>query len=476
MAAPIRRRSPPLARRAGLAVTLGLLAVGLTGACDRGGTPASTRASDSDPNGADAPPPSGPDAAPHVAAAADPTPEAETPAAEPTPPPEPKWEPRKEDRKAAEHPLVNGDRLTHFYAQLARVDDGDQELVRVSHWGGSMIGGDDLPGVLRGLFQARFGDGGAGMVMLQRYMDNYRQRWVVLEAKRWGNCYIGYLCRKDGHYGLGGVSFESTPGATTKIRTRKDAPGDTVSSFDVYYAKRKGGGKLHIRVDGGEPEKLSTSADALEDAFHRIDVAPGAHEIELRAPGNKVRAYGVVLETDGPGLVWDQFSWLGAFTKRMHGWDPEHIAGQVAHRDPHLLVFTYGGNDSRRFANKKLTPEKYTAEYVEGIERARAGKPDASCLIIGSSDRGKSLTYTIDKTVMQTLSDAQKAAADEAGCAFFDTLAAMGGPGSIRTWRRKKPPLAAPDQKHLNHAGREVLGGWIYDAIVAGYVEHRTTD
>jgi hypothetical protein len=27
--------------------------------------------------------------------------------------------------------------------------------------------------------------------------------------------------------------------------------------------------------------------------------------------------------------------------------------------------------------------------------------------------------------------------------------------------------------KHLNHAGREMLGKWTYDAIIAGYVQHR---
>ena len=34
--------------------------------------------------------------------------------------------------------------------------------------------------------------------------------------------------------------------------------------------------------------------------------------------------------------------------------------------------------------------------------------------------------------------------------------------------------VAEADLKHLNHAGREVLGGWIYDAIIAAYVEHRS--
>ena len=46
-------------------------------------------------------------------------------------------------------------------------------MVRVVHLGASMIGADDLPAILRAKFQTRFGDGGAGLVLLHRYMANY---------------------------------------------------------------------------------------------------------------------------------------------------------------------------------------------------------------------------------------------------------------------------------------------------------------
>jgi lysophospholipase L1-like esterase len=181
----------------------------------------------------------------------------------------------------------------------------------------------------------------------------------------------------------------------------------------------------------------------------------------------------VLLETDGPGVVWDQFSMLGAFTKRMLGWNEEHIAAQIKHRDPELIVFTYGGNDSRRVALGKLTREKYAEEFAEAIRRVKAGKPEVSCLIQGVHDRGKSLDYDIEGKDMQVLVEGQRDAAKAAGCAFYDSYTAMGGAGSLAKWRRKSPPLAEPDMKHLNHAGREMLGKWTYDAIIAGYVQHR---
>lgn len=388
---------------------------------------------------------------------------------------EPAWRPPPGDPTSAEHPLENPGALNHFYDALTRLDDGEAEVVQVVHLGASMIGMDDLTSVLRGKFQTRFGDGGAGLVLLRRYMTNYLHRWVKLQAKRWDHCYIGYLCDKSGHYGLGGVTFFGKRGAETTITTRKHELGDEAAHFEVWYAAEPGGAKFSVQVDDGEATVIDTAADSLEDRWHAIDVEQGPHAITMRVQGNgRVRAYGMVLETRGPGIVWDQFSMLGAFTKRMHGWDTKHIAGQVAHRDPELVAFMYGGNDLRRVANGKLDQGTYAAEYLKGVNHVMAGKPSASCLIVGITDRGRSLKFEIRPKHVEVIVAAQRDVATQAGCAFFDTYTAMGGGGSLRKWKNMDPPLAAKDLKHLNHAGRERLGAWIYDAVMVGYINHRT--
>jgi lysophospholipase L1-like esterase len=66
---------------------------------------------------------------------------------------------------------------------------------------------------------------------------------------------------------------------------------------------------------------------------------------------------------------------------------------------------------------------------------------------------------------------AQREVAFEEGCAFFDAVAAMGGPGSIRAWLKRSPRLAEPDLKHLNHRGRDRMGEMIYAALVERYRE-----
>jgi lysophospholipase L1-like esterase len=401
-------------------------------------------------------------------------PSAAAPAPARTEPAAPPYVPHEEDLVTPHQTIEFADNLAHFLDALRAVDEGEQRVVRVVHMGASQIGADDLPAILRERFQTRFGDGGAGLVLMARYMSNYMHRWVKLDAKGWDHCYIAYKCLPDGHYGLGGTAFWAAHGAVTTISTRKDELGDEASKIELWYLARPGGGRVKIEVDGGEPVLVDTRAEDMEDRFYAIDVEPGPHTVEVRTAGHgNSRLYGVMLETDGPGVVWDQFSKLGVFTNRVLEWDAEHLAGQVRHRDPDLIVMTYGGNDLRRVANGKLDFDQYVEEYSAVVEHLRRGKPEASCLITGITDRGKSLTFDILPEHVEVIVAGQREVARRSGCAFFDVYTAMGGGGSLKEWKRRSPPLAADDLKHLNHRGRLVVGGWLYDAVIAAYVERR---
>jgi lysophospholipase L1-like esterase len=160
---------------------------------------------------------------------------------------------------------------------------------------------------------------------------------------------------------------------------------------------------------------------------------------------------------------------IGAFTKRLHGYDGDHIASQIAHRDPDLLVLNYGGNDLRRVVSGSVDRPRYKTEYRQVIRALRAGKPAMACLVVSVIDHGKSGKQIVAPAHIEVMVRAQREVAHEEGCAFFDSVAAMGGPGSLREWLHRSPRLAEPDLKHLNHRGRDFMGEMIYDALVAGY-------
>jgi lysophospholipase L1-like esterase len=363
--------------------------------------------------------------------------------------------------------------LDSFFVALARTEAGTAgAITRVMHMGDSSIGLDGLPHALRRRMQDRFGDGGAGFVLVDRKSKNYENRAALLTATGWNVCYIPYKCDPSGRYGYGGHWFRGREGASTKLRTRtKGNYGRSVSRFELWYETDRRGGLLSVRVDTGDWEKLDTYADAEPVAqWREFDVEPGAHSIELRWGGRgKPKAYGVVMETDGPGVVWDTLSMIGTFTPRLQAYDTPHMHEHVAHRAPNLLVFGYGGNDLRRFATDSVTHEEFVAETRDVLSRVRGAKPGTACLVVGVIDHVRAGPRQIAKRHLERMVAAQREAALAEGCAFFDALAAMGGPGSIRKWRKTSPPLSEPDLQHLSMHGRDRMAEMIFDAVMQRY-------
>lgn len=371
----------------------------------------------------------------------------------------------------------SGVALEPFYGSLRRIDEGNSKtIVRVSHFGDSSIGLDQFPHAIRRRMQARFGDGGSGFVLLYPYSLNTTSQVAQFRGHdHWNVCFIVYQCQKDGHYGYGGHVFSGRPGAYASIATAKDSLGHKASNIELWYATHPHGGKISIQVDDHEAHLIDSRGGKLEDRWFNLQVPLAEHHIKVRsAGGGVVRAYGMVLETQGPGLVWDTMSMIGAFTKRVSLFDSEHMARQVAHRNPDLIVFNYGGNDLRRFVGKSVRTNTFKQEMTDALQRLRNGKPSAACLVIGIIDHARSGQRKVESHHVEAVISAQREVAFQQGCAFFDTYRAMGGPGSITHWRRQKPPLASPDQKHLNRRGRDRMGQMLYDALMSGYERYLT--
>ena len=374
----------------------------------------------------------------------------------------------------------SGRALRNFHRALAQLDDGTStDKVRVLHLGDSTLGVDAIPNGVRKRMQARFGDGGPGLMLLKRYSLSYKPATVALRGgDAWSHCYIAYQCRGDGHYGIGGVVVTSSGGAATTYTSLANATSGTeFSQVELWYAASEGGGSIALEIDG----ELATTVDSqapgqleLEDRWAKVDVEPGKHSVAVRAMGGgKARIYGLVLEHERPGVVWDTSTMIGAFTKRLLAWDPEHLAAQIRHRDPDLIVFTYGGNDLRRMAAGKLDQAGYVEEASKVIDMLRAGQPEASCLITAVTDHGRSGDFEITPEQVELMVEAQRRLAAAKGCAFFNSWEAMGGPNSLRAWLDLRPRMAEPDLKHLNNRGRELMGQWIHEALLADYVAYR---
>ncbi|MEM9188196.1 MAG: GDSL-type esterase/lipase family protein [Myxococcota bacterium] len=368
-----------------------------------------------------------------------------------------------------EHP----ERIQSFFTALeATARRQGPAVTRISHYGDSSIATDLITHTVRRRLQRRFGDAGHGFLLIARGTMPYGHRDVSHAASsRWDVRQIVNNADRDGLYGFGGVSYRAQVGAYATFGTDDRGPvGGAVSLFQVYYRQEPNGGEIQLRVDGGEPRRISTAGEE-RDRVEIIRVPDGAHELEIRpAGGGPIRLYGVALERDRAGVVYDSLGLVGARARRLLNYNSDHIREQMTQRDPDLLVLGFGGNEAddpiRRIP-------RYEGEFRQVIRRMR-GSRDRACLIFGPLDQARRDEYGRIVTIptVPMIIEAQRAAAAAEGCAFFDTFGAMGGEGSITAWARSRPRLAMTDYRHATPAGYEVIGNLFYKAVLEAFARH----
>ncbi len=386
--------------------------------------------------------------------------------------------PRKEEYAGIEVLIEDpsGQGMAAFYDTLQKTAEGKKgALTRIAHYGDSSIATDLITHTVRRLTQQRFGDGGHGFVLIAKGYMPYRHRDVNHDARnsRWSLTPIMNGGDKQGRYGYGGIRYRSRPGAWALFGSDTEGPvGGRVSRFEIFFQRHPRGGMLDLLLDGQVLPSVSTHSETIRDDFHSIPVAEGEHTLELRhGGGGSVHAYGVVLEREGPGIVYDSLGLVGARAWRLLNYDPEHIKAQIKHRGVDLLILGFGGNES---GDPMSRFERYVDFYTQVIQRMRADNPKLGCLMFAPLDQAKRDDLGRIKTLrtIPRIVDAQRQAALSQGCAFYNTFAAMGGKGAMRRWFRSRPRLAMGDFRHATPKGYEVIGSLFYKALLHGFANH----
>ncbi len=368
--------------------------------------------------------------------------------------------------------LVRPGSLNRFFESLAKLEQhASTEDVRIVQFGDSHTAADLQTGVVRHALQARFGDGGRGFVSLGKPWSYYVQDGVRGGATREFAAEHGHLVHGqfvgDGLYGLAGSSILANRHGA---RAWTDIASPT-SHLEVAYLEQPGGGSFDLTVDGVKAGRISTKAHGVTSAFRAFDVTDSAHHVEAEAVGDgAVRIFGLSLDRQAVGITFDALGINGARVNNVLQWSEPHMAEQLRHRAPDLVIYAYGTNE----AGDDTPANVYEQRLVDLLGRMARAVPSAACILLGPADRAmNSPRGWITMPKLLEVIASQRKVAEAAGCAYYDQLQRMGGPGTMAAWADDASPKGRRDRVHFTRDGYTQLGEWFAADVVTAYSSWR---
>lgn len=343
-----------------------------------------------------------------------------------------------------------------MYRQEQRLDKG--EPLRVLQFGDSHTAADDWPGQLRVRFQQRFGSGGPGFVQAGRPFAGFRRLDVKAAMSRGWQAHGGTGAAAGAFDGLAGISLSTSQAGETLSLA---AEGEVL---EFFYWKQPGGGAFIIEDSGARLDEVSTAGQA-GPGYYRKELPAGLHALTLRTlDAAPVKVFGWVLERRS-GITWEAMGINGAQADLLLKQDPALLKDQIARRSPALVLIAYGTNEARR---RDWSVEAYQDMLTRVLRLVREAAPASSILVVGAPDQAVRARRSANPPPgVDLILDAQRRAALENGCGFWNLRAAMGGAGSMKQW--VKAGLAQGDYVHLTAPGYRLLGDSLYELIMGQY-------
>ncbi|MDY7225473.1 GDSL-type esterase/lipase family protein [Hyalangium rubrum] len=342
--------------------------------------------------------------------------------------------------------------------------------VTISAFGNSLIAADRIVDVVREDLVHLFGDGGRGLLLVDRIADYGPRTRSSQSATGWQVYTVGDVKPAPLPLGLTGVSHVST---TPKARARFELSGETQGA--VYWVDQDAG-PIELRIDG-ELVVTTTPSDTGGQQRTEVTIPPGAKALELIAHRKGTIVQGVALDRGGPGLVLDTLGVPAADASLFLQADEEMVTEQLRSRAPALVMMMLGGNEVKRLQWGRSTIEKVERDLHRFIQRVKTAAPGSACLLVGPLDAvlgpDASRPFQQRADLLEVL-ELERRIAQEEGCAFFDMFTAMGGTGSLQ--RMHARGLVHDDLVHPRGKGLDLLGELMAEALLRSWSDTPRTE
>ena len=248
----------------------------------------------------------------------------------------------------------------------------------------------------------------------------------------------------------------------------KNNVANNLAKLQILFSKTTlNTAKIGLQVDGRPEEILDIKNETGSHVNIEADQLFGVVKIRLIEGAVSIDGF-VPTYRSSPKVHLDTF---GIPSATMRGWlsiQKDYLESLQVPRDYDLVILEYGTNEGSQMPFDART---YTNMLRDSLKNFRAIYPQASCLLMGPTDRGVwyKKTYFKGKKKLAKpapvpdflmyskthyeITQIQSAVGKEFSCQSWSWQDAMGGQGGAYQWIKQSPPLMAKDLIHLTVQG-----------------------
>lgn len=353
--------------------------------------------------------------------------------------------------------------LNNFLQKLAELRSGKKRKIRIAYFGDSMIEGDLLTQTIRKLLQQTFGGSGVGFVPITSQVSKFRQSVIHNYSGGWQD--ENFKTGKTSRLYFSGHLFRSNG---DWVQMTDQTITDSTAIIEKSLVCGNAPGPVNISVNGGS---FNVNAPNL---LNRVPLVSDRNRgIKLSVANESLPVYGISFESPS-GIFVDNFSFRGITGIEFARIDSIFMKAIAANNPYDLIVFQYGVNLLFRPNDRNFN--WYAKAMLPIVKKIRGCFPGTDFLVVSTADRAFRYGGEYRSAVgIDSLIKIQATVAYETGSAFYNQFASMGGHNSIVDWAKRSPSLANKDYVHPNHRGAEVLGTYLYEAIMNEYKKYSRT-
>ena len=328
--------------------------------------------------------------------------------------------------------------------------------VAIVQLGDSHTAADLFSGELRKLLQARYGDGGIGLVPASPVPGIRNDRVIIKSEKRqWA--LVSARNQQSSQFPLGGyLSLPQAKRASVVIQAR-----DQDSHRYKISALYQSSGTASLLANGGQRRVLPASNGQwrFSPAFSNVGLP-----VQLAVEGGNVALGGWYIQGQkNAGVTYSTLGINGARLEVVDKWQPGWRDSLKAVA-PDLVILAYGTNEA---FDDTLDLGLYQAQLDATLSNLRKDLPRAVILLVGPPDsikqRKAGSCAARQPRPLASVIRIQKQMAQRHKALFWDWQGFMGGPCSIAGWQAGG--LARPDLVHLTADGYRKSAAGLYEFL-----------